>query len=127
MKSLSFPIMFKNSRTLIKEDEAATMTNLALLLKSSKTSLFGDPYFGTRLMDLFYSQNTVALNDIVIDEIYTAILQYMPQLKLTRKDITVTRDGLALYVNITATNSLDLSTNMYGIKLMTGEDQLNES
>ena len=126
MKSLSFPVMFKNSKTVIKNDKAATMTNLSLLLKSSKGSLFGDPYFGTRLMDLFYAQNNKALNDIVVDEIYTAIIQFMPQLKLTRQDITITRDALSLYVNITATNSLDLSTDMYSIKLMTGDDQLNE-
>lgn len=126
MKSLSFPVMFKNSKTVTKNDKAATMTNLSLLLKSSKGSLFGDPYFGTRLMDLFYAQNNKALNDIVVDEIYTAIIQFMPQLKLTRQDITITRDALSLYVNITATNSLDLSTDMYSIKLMTGDDQLNE-
>lgn len=126
MKSLSFPVMFKNSKTVIKNDKSATMTNLSLLLKSSKGSLFGDPYFGTRLMDLFYAQNNKALNDIVVDEIYTAIIQFMPQLKLTRQDITITRDALSLYVNITATNSLDLSTDMYSIKLMTGDDQLNE-
>lgn len=126
MKSLSFPVMFKNSKTLVSDGKAATMTNLALLLKSMKGGLFGDPYFGTRLMDLFYAQNNSALNDIVVDEIYTAILQFMPQLKLTRKDISITRDALSLFVTIRATNLLDVSTNMYTIKLMTGDDQLNE-
>lgn len=126
MKSLSFPVMFKNSKTVINNDKAATMSNLSLLLKSSKGSLFGDPYFGTRLMDLFYAQNNVAIEDIVIDEIYTAIVQFMPQLQLTRKDITIKRDALSLYVTLTATNSLDQSTDMYTIKLMTGDDNLNE-
>lgn len=126
MRSLSFPNMFSNSRTIIKEDKSATMSNLSLLLKSAKGGLFGDPFFGTRLMDLFYSINNAALNDIIVDEIYTAILQFMPQLKLTREDITITRDSLNLYVNISATNSLDLNTDMYSIKLMTGDDQLNE-
>lgn len=126
MKSLSFPVMFKNSKTVINNDKAATMSNLSLLLKSSKGALFGDPYFGTRLMDLFYAQNNVAIEDIVIDEIYTAIVQFMPQLQLTRKDITIKRDALSLYVTLTATNSLDQSTDMYTIKLMTGDDNLNE-
>lgn len=126
MKSLAFPTMFSNSRTLTVENKKATLNNLTLLLKAYKGGLFGDPYFGTRLMELFYSQNNAALADIVIDEIYTSILQFMPQLKLTRSDITVTRDGTSLFVNIRATNMLDLNTDMYSIKLMTGEDQLNE-
>jgi len=126
MRSLAYPVMFSNSRTLTVDDKKATLSNLTLLLKSSKNSLFGDPYFGTRLMELFYAQNNSALNDIVIDEIYTAILQFMPQLKLTRNDIKVSRNGTALFVEIKATNSLDLTTNMYSIKLMTGEDQINE-
>ena len=126
MKSLSFPIIFNNSKSLIKEDKAATMSNLSLLLKSSKGELFGDPYYGTKLMELFYAQNNAALNDIVIDEIYTSICQYMPQLKLTRNDIIVSRKGSKLFVSIIATNSLDLSTDMYSIKLMTGDDVMNE-
>jgi len=126
MKSLSFPIIFNNSKSLIKEDKAATMSNLSLLLKSSKGELFGDPYYGTKLMELFYAQNNAALNDIVIDEIYTSICQYMPQLKLTRNDIIVSRKGSKLFVSIIATNSLDLSTDMYSIELMTGDDVMNE-
>lgn len=126
MNSISFPNIFNNSKTVVVEDKTATMNNLYLLLKSSKTGLFGDPFFGTRIMDLFYAQNNRALDDLVIDEIYTAILQFMPQLQLTRKDISISRDKLNLYVNIRAKNSLDLSTDMYTIKLMTGDDQLND-
>lgn len=126
MKSLSFPIMFKNTKTLVAEDRDATMNNLSLLLKSSKGELFGDPFFGTKLMELFYAQNNMALEDLVVDEIYTAIVQFMPQLILTRKDIQITRDKIHLYVNINARNSLNQTTNMYSIKLVTGNDELNE-
>ena len=126
MKSLSFPLIFSNSKTNVLSDRQATMSNLKLLLKSSKGELFGDPYFGTKLNELFYAQNNMALTDLVIDEIYTAILEYMPQLKLTRSDITVERDGTSVSVSIKATNKLDLSTDMYSIKLMTGEDQVNQ-
>ena len=125
MKSLSFPMMFKNTKTLVAEDKDATMNNLTLLLKSSKGELFGDPFFGTKLMELFYAQNNVALEDLVVDEIYTAIVQYMPQLMLTRKDIQIKRDKLHLYVTISARNSLNQTTNMYSIKLVTGSDELN--
>lgn len=127
MKSLSFPVMFKNTKTMVSDDKKATMSNLYLLLKSSKESLFGDPFFGTNLMNLFYSNNNLALEDLVIDEIYTSILQFMPQLKLTRKDIKIKRDGMSLYAEINAKNVLDLTTNMYSIKLMTGQDKADEN
>lgn len=123
MKSLAFPAMFKNSKTGVYSDRQATMSNLALLLKSSKKSLFGDPYYGTNIMETFYSQNHPALNDILIDEIYTSILEFMPQLSLTRDDITITRDGLEVNVNIRAKNMLDESTDMYSIRLMTGSEE----
>ena len=126
MRSLSFPVMFKNTKTLVSEDKDATMNNLSLLLKSSKGELFGDPFFGTKLMELFYAQNNIVLEDLVVDEIYTAIIQFMPQLILTRKDIQITRDKLNLYVSISARNSLNQTTNMYNIKLVTGNDELNE-
>lgn len=103
------------------DDKQATLSNLKLLLKSSKKSLFGDPFFGTNLMDLFYAQNNVAIKDLVIDEIYTSIIQFMPQMNLKRSDITITQDKTDLYVNIKASNSNDISTDMYSIKLMTGE------
>ena len=126
MKSIAYPIMFKNSKTLTVDDKKATAQNLSLLLKSYKKSLFGDPFFGTNLMDLFYAQNNAALNDIVIDEIYTAIIRFMPQIKLNRNDITVSRDGTKLYVNIRGTNMLDLTPDQYNINLMTGEDNINQ-
>lgn len=114
--------MFGNTTTKIAEDHEATLQNLKLLLLSDRNGLFGDPYFGTILKRLMFEQNNVILQDIVIDAIYTTILQYMPQIKVDRKNITVTQDRSYIYINIKATNMLDFQTDMYNINLMNFEE-----
>ena len=78
--SLAFPNMFSSESVNLYKDKQATLTNLKLLLATEVTSLFGDPGYGTRLMQTIYSQNDFVLRDLVIDEIYTAIKTYMPQM-----------------------------------------------
>lgn len=121
MNSLAFPNIFNNTSTNVIEDHKATVNNLKLLLASSKGSLFGDPYFGTLIKKLTFEQNNKILQDIVIDEIYTVILQFIPQLLLDRKNIRITSDGINLYANIRAQNILDYETDMYNINLISYE------
>ena len=121
MKSLAFPNIFTDSSTKLYEDHAATASNLKLLLLSDKMSLLGDPYFGTSIKSLIFEQNSTILQDTIIDEIYTAILQFMPQIRLERKDIKVTSEGPDVFVNIKATNMLDYTPDLYSINLLTYE------
>ena len=46
----------------------------------------------------------------------------MPQIKVDRKNITVTQDRSYIYINIKATNMLDFQTDMYNINLMNFEE-----
>ena len=121
MKSLSFPEMFNNSSTKTINDHEATMSNLKLLLLSEKSELFGDPYFGTNLKKLLFEPNNVILQDLVIDDIYTAILQFMPQIRIERRDISVVSNGDKLYVKIKALNLLDYTTDLYTLNLINYE------
>lgn len=125
MYSINFPDMFTTSRTKLIKDHDATLSNLKLLLASEKTSLFGDPYFGTILKRIIYEQNTPVLQDLVIDEIYTSILMFMPQIKIERKDISLSSDGTNLYAKINCINLIDYTNNLYNIRLTnnTGEAQ----
>ena len=121
MQSISFPKMFTNTTTKLLSDHEATVSNLRLLLLSEKNSLFGDPYFGTNIRKLIFEPNNVVLQDIVIDEIYTAILQFMPQVLVKRTDITVVQQGSDLFVTIRALNLLDYTTDLYNINLISYE------
>jgi phage baseplate assembly protein W len=121
IKSIAFPSMFNRGSTKVYSDHEATASNLKLLLLSDKTSLFGDPYFGTNLKKFMFDQNNRVLRDIVIDSIYTAILQFMPQVLVERKDIKVTSDRTKLFINIKAKNLIDYQTDMYNITLTGSE------
>lgn len=117
MYSLSFPDMFTTTRTKLFSERDATLSNLKLLLLSFKGQLLGDPYFGTNIHKIIYSNNTQILQDLIIDDIYVAIAQFMPQLRVERKDIEITGDGRHLYAKINATNLTNYTTNMYEINL----------
>lgn len=121
MYSIKFPDMISNITTKICSDHEATVQNLKLTLLSEKDTLFGDPYFGTLWRKLLYNQNNKIIRDIIIDDILTAIETFVPQLLVTRKDITITSDNYSVYISIKGTNLLDYQTDMYNIKL-TGDE-----
>jgi len=115
--SLAFPDMFTSSRVKVIKDHAATFNNLRLLLLSDKKSLFGDPFYGTNLQKVIYSQNSLIIQDLVIDEIYTSIKMFMPQVQLSRNNIKVYGKGTELFADIECLNKLDYTPNLYTIRL----------
>ena len=89
MNSIAFP-----TTTNVVKDHEASAQNLKLLLLSDRGSFFGDPYYGTIIKQLIFEPNNYILRDIVIDAIYTTILQFMPQILVKRKDITIIQKGV---------------------------------
>jgi hypothetical protein len=87
------------------------------LLNSERLSLFGDPYFGTRLKRAIFEQSTSLVVDLLVDEIYTTIITFMPQVYLTRKDITMTTDGTDIFANINYVFVPDNTSDLYVINL----------
>lgn len=122
MNAVKFPDMISNNKTNIVKDLDATKQNYALLLKSFKKTLFGDPYFGVNLQKLFFERNNAVLRDLVIDDVFTATTLFMPQLRVERKNISVTSDGSDVYVNIKAQNMLDYSFVNYSINMLNVEE-----
>lgn len=118
MYSIAFPDMVSNTNTKIISDHEATWSNLKLLLLSAKQTLFGDPYFGSNLKKLMFEQNNQVLRDIVIDDIYTTILSFMPQITLKRNDIEIISNRETVYIKIKCTNLLDYQVNTYTLNMM---------
>jgi len=118
MISIAFPEMFTRTVTNTVDDYYATLQNLKMLLWSEKGELYGDPYFGTGLKKYLYEQNDSVLKDILIDDIYTAVATFMPQLIINRNDIEITIDGERVLATIKATNRVDFQTNLYNIVLL---------
>ena len=121
MYSLSFPEMFKSNGTKLLKDNEATLSNTKLLLASWKNSLFGDPYFGTKLKNFMFSQNDIVLKDLIIDEIFISLQQYIPQITVTRKDIIVESVKDNIYVTINCISKIDSELNTYQISLTSDE------
>lgn len=122
MNAVKFPEMISLNQTNIVRDVDATRQNLICLLHSYKKTLLGDPNFGVNLRQLFYETNNAVLRDLVVDDIYTAINNFMPQLKVLRKDITVTSNLNTVNVRIRAQNILDFNFETYNIKLLDAEE-----
>ena len=122
MQSFNFPHMLNNTSADIVNDYYATLSNLKVLLASDKYALLGDPYYGTNLKRLLYSQNNVLLRDLVIDDIFNAIVTFMPQIKLSRNDIVITQKGTQLFAKINAVNLSDYTNNLYEINLTANEE-----
>lgn len=124
MKSIGFPKIFKNKTSSnIIIDKEATLSNLKILLGSEKGQFLGDPYFGIRLKRYLFEPNNNVLKDIIIDEIYSQIKTFMPQLIVNRKDIDVIQTTKGkLVANIKATYVVDYSRENYSLVIFQQED-----
>ena len=121
MISFGWPDMVSNTKANMVEDHKATYNNLRLMLLSPRTSLFGDPYYGTELQKTIYNPNHLIIHDLVIDDIYSSIQVFIPQLALSRRDVTLKSEGNMLYGEIRATNLIDHVNNLYEIRLTDSE------
>lgn len=123
VNAIKFPEMISSTgqANLIFNREA-TYQNLKYLLLSTKKTLLGDPYYGTRLRDMIFEKNNPILRDLVVDDIYTNIRTYMPQIRIDRKNIEVTSNGKIVQVTIVAQNVIDFKFDDYTIKLLDVEE-----
>jgi hypothetical protein len=118
VKSIAFPKMFNSSSTNVTTTSLqATMQNLLALLGSEKREFEGDPEFGVAIKRYIFEQNNYVLRDIIIDELYTQISIFMPQLIINRKDIAIVQNGkrARLEAIIKVTNKLDFTTNTFNL------------
>jgi hypothetical protein len=114
--------MLNSANSNLLNDRDAIRNNLLLGLSCETGCLFGDPYWGCQLKKFIYEQPTTLIQDLIIDAIYTFILEFMPQIQIERKNITI---GVQSN-NIFATLSYIIKTNgvsdMYTIKLTDSEN-----
>lgn len=117
MYSFNFPSMLSGVTSKLLQDKEAIRSNVLLLLQSERKTLFGDPYFGSQLKRLLFEQATSLVADLVIDELYTTLTTFIPQIFLTRKDITLTCDGTDIFATVRYVFVLDNTVDLYTINL----------
>lgn len=123
MRSISWPKMFSKNSTIVKEDHPAVVQNMKTLLLSEQAELKDDPFFGVALRKYMFDQNNEILRDMLIDEIYTQLALFMPQLKVERRDISIVSDGIDCRVRIRATNLLNYKVDTYNLVLFQEEER----
>ena len=85
--------MFSGGSTIVKKDNEATLICLHLLLCSEANTYEYDPDFGIKIRRYYFEQNNYILKNILIDEIYTKISTFCPQLYLERGNIKITHEN----------------------------------
>jgi hypothetical protein len=103
------------------------MQNLLALIGSERGELTGDPQYGVAIKRYIFEQNSFILRDIIIDELYTQISTFIPQVIINRKDIAIRQNGTGkrarLEATIKVTNRLDFTTNTFDLILFNNEEQ----
>lgn len=123
MYSIAFPDIFNGSKVFLYRDYDAIKSNLTALLSSDKGALFGDPFYGTRLKTLLWSQAYDPLvRDLIKDDIFEAIYSYMPQITVHRDDISISIQNNLVTASIKVTSDSGMESNLYDIDLLTGSE-----
>lgn len=122
VKSIAFPKMINHNRVQTIEDHDATLQNIKLVLGSEKGEFKFDPYFGIRLKRYMFEQNNFVLQDLLLDEIYEQLVNFVPQITVKRNDITFEKERSKLYITIKCTNRLDFTPNTYNLVLYENQE-----
>lgn len=123
MKSIGFPKMFGTTTSSnILVDKEATLNNIKVLLGSEQGSLTVDPYFGIKLKRYLFDQNNSVLKDVIIDEIFSQLRTFIPQVFVERKNIDIIQDKGRLVATIKITNKMDFSQETYSLVIFQGEE-----
>ena len=117
MYSFNFPNMLNGVSSNTIEGIEAVRSNMKLLLASEKMSHFGDPYFGSQLKRALFEQSSSIIVDLMIDEIYSTLITFIPQIYLTRKDITIKCKKTELFAEIRYVYLPDNVSDLYIISL----------
>ena len=123
MYSIGFPEIFNGSTINLYEDYAAIKSNLKNLLYSNRGGLFGDPYYGTNLKHILFDQAADdIMKELVKDDIYEAVLSYMPQTTIKRDFIDVNIQDTFVFVSIKAINDAGVISDLMQIQLLKTEE-----
>lgn len=123
MYSIAFPNIFNGSKVFLYRDYDAIKSNLTALLSSDKGALFGDPFYGTRLKTLLWSQAyDPMVRDLIKDDIFEAIYSYMPQITVYRDDISISIQNNVVTASIRVRSDSGVESNLFDIDLLTGAE-----
>lgn len=123
MYSIAFPNIFNGSTVNLYKDYDAIKSNLKNLLLSNRGGLFGDPHYGTAIKPILFNQAADdIMKELIKDEVYEAVLSYMPQTTIDRDYIEVYATDTFVSVTIKAKNDLGVVSDLLQIELLKTEE-----
>lgn len=118
MYSFGWPEMFSYKDSNLNMDKEAIRQNLLLLLNSERGTLFGDPGYGAALKQVLFEPNNTVIRDLIIDELYSVIRTFIPQIFVRRNDIKISiHNKIDVRADIRVTYRLDNTSDLYVINL----------
>lgn len=118
MYSFAWPDMFSYRGSKLNEDKAAIKQNLILLLNGEQGTLFGDPGYGAALKRMLFEPNNTIIKDLIIDELYSCIQTFLPQVYVRRNDIVIsTHRNIDVRADIYVRYKFDNTSDLYSINL----------
>lgn len=123
INSIGFPKMFSGSNMMVVDGNTATLSNMHLLLSTKANTMFGDPEIGINQKYFVFDQNNYVLADIIVDDVYTKICTFFPQVFLERKNINIYQEGNKLYARISCRNRDNFELNTFNIELITNAEE----
>lgn len=100
--SISHPKEFSvvaGNTELAREIESINQS-IKLLLTSAKGELFGDPSFGSRLLEYIFEYSGETLYSLLQQEIIEVLTTQDTRVSVEERDITFNEDGTTLKINI---------------------------
>ena len=124
IRTIKFPEIFSigAGNTQISTGLESINDSLYLLLTSSKGELFGDPYYGTNLMKETFEYNSAIHNEIIKNDIATAIAKYEKRISVSEDDINIVNYDNFVYITIHFKVITTNQTADYGITFAKGGD-----
>ena len=118
MYSFAWPDMFGYRDSELNSDKDAVRQNLVLLLNGERGTLFGDPGYGAALKQVLFEPNNTVVKDLIIDELYSCIQTFLPQVFVRRNDIVISSyKNIDVRADIYVTYKFDNTTDLYSINL----------
>lgn len=80
--SFAFPKMFDldTGKTKMFSGIRATNTNIGLLLRTSVSEMFGDPYMGSRLVEFLFAPDIALVRDLITEHIQSVLEKQQPNI-----------------------------------------------
>ena len=101
-KTFSFPqIINRISKKIDLSNNVQSINEcLGILLRTRPGELWGDPDYGCYMIDRVFQYQGIIVDELIKEDILTAVEKYEPRIKMTTNDITLVKDNniLSIYL-----------------------------